>query len=60
VTKTPLGPAVQEEKEIDEARDDREPCPAGLTRDQPLPEVEDAANPEKLAGNKEQEQGEAD
>ena len=29
----------------------------GLTGDEPLPEVEDAANPENLAGNKEQEQG---
>jgi len=60
VPKTPLGEAVQEDKRIDQARHDREPGTAGLTGDEPLPEVEDTANPENLAGNKEQEQGEGD
>ena len=41
---------------IDEACDDREPGAAGLTGDEALPEIEDAANPEKLAGDKDQEQ----
>ena len=60
VTKTPLGVAVQEDKQIDQARHDREPGPAGLTGNEPLPEVEDAAKPENLAGYKDQKQGEED
>src|SRR5438093_13271915 len=52
------GKAVGEDEYINEACDDREPGAAGLTRDEPLPEVEDAANPEKLAGDTDQEQGE--
>jgi hypothetical protein len=42
----------------DQARDDREPGAAGLTGNEALPEVEDTANPEKLAGDKDQEQRE--
>ena len=60
VTKTPLGVAVQEDKQIDQARHDREPGPAGLTGNEPLPEVDEAPDPENLAGHKDQEQGEAD
>jgi basic amino acid/polyamine antiporter, APA family len=48
------GKAVGEDEQIDEACDDREPDAAGLTRDDALGEVEDAANPEipvtKLVG----------
>jgi len=58
VTKTPLGVAVQEDKQINQARDDREPSAAALTGDEPLPQVEDTANPEKLTGDKDQEQRE--
>src|SRR5882724_8107925 len=49
---------VSEEKHIDNTRDDREPGAPGLAGDEALPEVEDEANPENLAGNKDQEQGE--
>jgi hypothetical protein len=58
VTNSPLGVAVGEDKQIDQARDDCEPDAAGLAGNEPLPEVEDAANPENLAGDKDQEQGE--
>src|SRR5437773_6153821 len=60
MTKAPLGVAVGEDKQIDHARDDRKPAAAGLTGNEPLPEVEDAAKPENLAGYKDQKQGEED
>lgn len=43
---------VKEEKEIDKARDDRKKSAPGLPGKESFPEVEDAANSEKLAGNK--------
>jgi hypothetical protein len=57
VTKGPLGIAVSEDKQIDEASDRRKPNAAGLTGDEPLPDVENAAKPEKLASDKDQEYG---
>jgi hypothetical protein len=57
VTKGPLGVAVSEDKQIDEGSDRRKPNAAWSTGDQPLAAVENAANPEKLAGDKDQEYG---
>jgi hypothetical protein len=48
---------VNAEEEIDETRDDLKPSAPGLPRDESFSKVEDAANPEKLAGNKHYEDG---
>jgi hypothetical protein len=58
VTDAPLWVAVSEDEQIEQTGDDREPGAPRLAGDESLPQVEDAADPEKLAGNKEQEQGE--
>ena len=58
MTNSKAAEAVSEEEQIDNTRDDREPGAPGLPGDESLPKVEDAANPEKLAGNKHHEDGE--
>jgi hypothetical protein len=53
-----VGEAIGEEEQIDSTRDHRQPGPSGLPGDESLPNVEDAATPEKLAGNQHHEDGE--
>jgi hypothetical protein len=58
MTDSKAAEAVSEEEQIDNTRDDREPSAPGLPGDESLPKVEDTANPEELAGNKHNEDGE--
>jgi len=60
MTKTPLGVAVQEDKQIDHHSHDREPDAPGSSRNQPPFEIDEAPKPENLAGYEDQEQGEED
>ncbi len=60
MTKTPLGIAVQEDKQINHHSHDREPDAAGSSRDEQLSDIDEAPKPENLAGYKDQEQGEED
>ena len=57
MTDSKAAEAISEEEQIDNTRDDREPAAPGLSGDESLTKVEDAANPEKLAGNKHHEDG---
>ena len=53
-----VGEAVSEEEHVHNTCDEREPCAPALPGDQSHPDVEDTANPEKLAGNQHHEDGE--
>lgn len=46
-----------EKEETDEARDDGKPRAPGLSGEKPFPNIQDAPNPEKLAGNEHYEKG---
>ncbi len=48
---------IEEQIDIDKARGDRTPGAPRLTGDESFPKVEDAANPEKVAGNKHHQEG---
>jgi hypothetical protein len=50
--------AVNEEEQIDKGRDDRKKAAPGLSREESFAKVEDAADPENLAGNKHHQDGE--
>jgi hypothetical protein len=56
VTLTPLRIAVQEDKQIDHNRHDREPDPTASFRNEPPFETDEAPNPENLTAYKDQEQ----
>ncbi len=58
MTDSKAAEAVSEEEQIDNTRDDRKPGGPGLPGDESFPKVKDTANPEKLAGNKHNEDGE--
>ena len=53
-----MGEAVDTEEHVDNRRDDGEPNAPGLPGDKAFPQIEDAANPEKLADNQQHEDGE--
>jgi hypothetical protein len=57
---TPLRVAVHEDKQIKPDSHDREPEAAGSSGNEPLFDIDEAPNPENLAGYKDQEQGEDD
>ena len=58
--KTPLGVAVQEEKQIDHHSYDRKPDTPGFPRNEPLFDIDGAPNPENLAGYEDENYGEVD
>ena len=60
MTLTPLRVAVQQDKQIDHNSHDREPDAPGSSGNKPLFDIDQAPNPENLAGYKDQEQGEED
>jgi hypothetical protein len=57
VNHSQVGEAVSEEEHIDTTRDHHEPGAPWLPGDESLPNVEDAANPKELAGNKHHQDG---
>ena len=57
MTDSRAGEPESKEEQIDKTRDDREPGAPGLPGDESFGEVEDAANPENLAGDENDEDG---
>jgi len=53
----PRADVVSEEEQADHSRDGRKPGAPGLPGDESFPETDEAANPEKLAGNQDHEDG---
>jgi len=58
MTLTPLRIAVEEYKQINHYSHDHEPGAPRSSRNEPLFDIDEAPNPEDLAGYKDQEQGE--
>src|SRR5215470_12961207 len=58
--KTPLGVAVQEEKQIDRHSYDRKTDTPGFPRNESPFDIDDAPNPENLAGYEDENYGEVD
>jgi len=60
MTKTPLGIAVEEDQQIDQAHHDYKPDASGSSRNESLSDIDETPNPENLAGYEDQQQGELD